>query len=142
MLGRTLQKELGEHEIVVADLPDWDIADDAAFTEKVGAAKPDAIVHCAAMTKVDDCETNRELAFKLNEEGSRNVALAAKISGARLIAISTDYVFSGEPPREPWAWSETDIPRPRTVYGASKFAGEQMIQMILPEAVVLRIAWL
>lgn len=142
MLGRTLQKELGEHEIVVADLPDWDIADDAAFTEKVGAAKPDAIVHCAAMTKVDDCETNRELAFKLNEEGSRNVALAAKISGARLIAISTDYVFSGEPPREPWAWSETDIPRPRTVYGASKFAGEQMIQMILPKAVVLRIAWL
>lgn len=142
MLGRTLQKELGEHEIVVADLPDWDIADDAAFAEKVGAAKPDAIVHCAAMTKVDDCETNRELAFKLNEEGSRNVALAAKISGARLIAISTDYVFSGEPPREPWAWSETDIPRPRTVYGASKFAGEQMIQMILPKAVVLRIAWL
>lgn len=142
MLGRTLQKELGEHEIVVADLPDWDIADDAAFTEKVGAAKPDAIVHCAAMTKVDDCETNRELAFKLNEEGSRNVALAAKISGARLIAISTDYVFSGEPPREPWAWSETDIPCPRTVYGASKFAGEQMIQMILPKAVVLRIAWL
>ena len=108
----------------------------------VEAFKPDAIVHCAAMTKVDDCETNRDLAFRLNEEGSRNVAVAAAACGARLIAISTDYVFSGEPPREPWAWSETDIPRPRTVYGASKFAGEQMIQMILPKAVVLRIAWL
>ena len=94
------------------------------------------------MTKVDDCEAKRDLAFTLNEEGSRNVALAAKTCGARLFAISTDYVFSGEPPREPWAWSETDIPRPRTVYGASKFAGEQMIQMILPEAVIIRIAWL
>ena len=142
MLGRTLQKELAEHEIVVADLPEWDITDDTGFVAKVGEAKPDLIIHCAAMTKVDDCEAKRDLAFKLNEEGSRNVALAAKACGARLFAISTDYVFSGEPPREPWAWSETDIPRPRTVYGASKFAGEQMIQMILPEAVIIRIAWL
>ena len=142
MLGRTLQKELAEHEIVVADLPDWDITDDTGFVAKVGEVKPDLIIHCAAMTKVDDCEAKRDLAFKLNEEGSRNVALAAKVCGARLFAISTDYVFSGEPPKEPWAWSETDIPRPRTVYGASKFAGEQMIQMILPEAVIIRIAWL
>lgn len=142
MLGRTLQKEFAEHELIVADLPDWDITDDTGFVEKVGAARPDLIIHCAAMTKVDDCEAKRDLAFKLNEEGSRNVALAAKMCGARLFAVSTDYVFSGEPPREPWAWSETDIPRPRTVYGASKFAGEQMIQMILPEAVIVRIAWL
>ena len=142
MLGRTLQKELAEHEIVVADLPEWDITDDTGFVTKVGEVKPDLIIHCAAMTKVDDCEAKRDLAFKLNEEGSRNVALAAKACGARLFAISTDYVFSGEPPKEPWAWSETDIPRPRTVYGASKFAGEQMIQMILPEAVIIRIAWL
>ena len=150
MLGRTLLRELGsaaegkpsDNEIIIADLPDWDITDDAAFVAKVGEAKPDLIIHCAAMTKVDDCEQKRDLAFKLNEEGSRNVALAAKACGARLFAISTDYVFSGEPPKEPWAWSETDIPRPRTVYGASKFAGEQMIQMILPEAVIIRIAWL
>jgi len=142
MLGRTLQRELTEHELVVADLPEWDITDDTAFLSKTLEAKPDLIIHCAAMTKVDDCEAKRDLAFRLNEEGSRNVALAAKACGARLVAISTDYVFSGEPPREPWAWSETDIPRPRTVYGASKFAGEQMIQMILPEAVILRIAWL
>ena len=142
MLGRTLQRALSEHEIVVADLPEWDITDSDGFMEKTLAAKPDAVVHCAAMTKVDDCETNRDLAFRLNEEGSRNVALAAKAVGARLIAISTDYVFSGDPPREPWAWGETDIPRPRTVYGASKFAGEQMVQMIMPEAAIVRIAWL
>ena len=143
MLGRTLQRELSGHEIVVADLPDWDITDADAFMSKTLAAAPDVVVHCAAMTKVDDCETNRELAFRLNEEGTRNVALASKACGARLIAISTDYVFSGEPPREPWAWAETDVPRPRTVYGASKFAGEQMVQMICPDdAVILRIAWL
>lgn len=142
MLGRTLQKELSAHDIVIADLPDWDITDSDSFTSKLCTVAPDAVIHCAAMTKVDDCETNRDMAFKLNEEGSRNVALACKVCGARLIAISTDYVFSGEPPKEPWAWSETDIPRPRTVYGASKFAGEQMIQMILPDAVILRIAWL
>lgn len=144
MLGRTLQRELGsEHEICVADLPEWDITDDEGFASAVVSAAPDVIIHCAAMTKVDDCETNRELAFKLNEEGSRNVALAAKMAGARLIAISTDYVFSGEPPKEPWAWGEQDIPRPRTVYGASKFAGEQMIEMIYPDnSVILRIAWL
>lgn len=142
MLGRTLRRALAGHELISADLPGWDITDDAAFTAKLLAAAPDVVVHCAAMTNVDACETQREAAFRLNEDGSRNVALACKACGARLIAISTDYVFSGEPPREPWAWRETDIPRPRTVYGASKFAGEQMVQMILPEAVILRVAWL
>ena len=143
MLGRTLMRELAGHELVVADLPDWDITDADAFTAKTLAAAPDVVVHCAAMTKVDDCEASRDLAFRLNEEGTRNGALACKACGARLIAISTDYVFSGEPPREPWAWSETDVPRPRTVYGASKFAGEQMVQMIHPDnSVILRIAWL
>ena len=144
MLGRTLRRRLAEqgHEIAVADLPEWDVTDTDSFSAKLVAQHPDVVIHCAAMTKVDDCETNRELAFKLNEEGSRNVALACKMCGARLFAVSTDYVFSGEPPKEPWAWSETDIPRPQTVYGASKFAGEQMVQMILPEAVILRIAWL
>ena len=143
MLGRTLQRELAGHELIVADLPEWDITNDSAFLAATVDAAPDMIIHCAAMTKVDDCETNRDLAFRLNEEGTRNVALAAKAANARLVAISTDYVFSGEPPREPWAWSETDIPRPRTVYGLSKFAGEQMVSMLYPDnSVILRIAWL
>ena len=143
MLGRTLAKELAEHEIIIADLPEWDITDDAGFMTKLGEVAPDLVIHCAAMTKVDDCEAKRDLAFKLNEDGTRNVALAAKSCGARLIAISTDYVFSGEPPREPWAWGEMDIPRPRTVYGLSKYAGEQMISFLYPDnSVILRIAWL
>lgn len=143
MLGRTLVKEFASDEVTVADLPEWDITDDDAFARKTLQCSPELIIHCAAMTKVDDCENNRDLAFRLNEEGTRNVAVAAKLCGARLIAISTDYVFSGEPPREPWAWGEGDIPRPRTVYGLSKFAGEQMIQMIHPDnSVILRVAWL
>ena len=142
MLGRTLARKFAADEVIVADLPECDILDPDAFTRFACEAAPDVVVHCAAMTKVDDCEAKRELAFKLNEEGSRNVAMASKAAGARLFAISTDYVFSGEPPREPWAWSETDVPRPRTVYGASKFAGEQMVQMIDPEATIVRIAWL
>ena len=145
MLGRTLQRELGGrdgHEIVVADLPEWDITKDVELVERFASAAPDLVVHCAAMTKVDECESNRDLAFRLNEDGTRNVALAAKACGARLIAISTDYVFGEDPPGEPWAWSETDFPRPRTVYGISKYAGEQMASMICPDSVVLRIAWL
>lgn len=145
MLGRSLCRELTAdgHEVVIADLPEWDVTDDNGFLERLAAESPELVLHCAAMTDVDACEANREQAFKLNEEGTRNVALACKVCGARLVAMSTDYVFSGEPPREPWAWGEGDIPRPRTVYGLSKFAGEQMAEMILPDhAVILRVAWL
>lgn len=142
MLGRTLQKELSEHEITIADLPEWDITDDIGFSRKLAGLSPDLVVHCAAMTNVDGCESDREKAFLINEVGSRNVALACKIASSRLIAISTDYVFSGEPPQEPWAWGEGDLPRPRTVYGQSKLAGERMITMLLEDAVILRVAWL
>ena len=142
MLGRTLLRRLAGHELIAADLPEWDVTDDAGLLAKVCEAAPDVVIHCAAMTDADACEADRDRAFKVNEEGFRNMALACKVCGARLIALSTACVFSGEPPREPWAWGEMDIPRPRTVCGASLFAGEQMIQMILPDAVILRTGWL
>ena len=148
MLGRTLQKELAGHEISVADLPETDMLDVTSLGAAFASFKPEAVVHCAAMTKVDDCETNRGLAYRLNEEGSRNVAEACRNAGARLIAISTDYVFSGESGAAALdgaheeGWRETDEPAPRTVYGASKLAGERAIFAALPDAVVLRIAWL
>ena len=143
MLGRTLRRELGgEYEIETADLPDWDITDADAFARKTAVAAPDVVVHCAAMTNVDGCESDREGAFRINEEGSRNVAIAAKAAGARVIAISTDYVFSGIPPREPWAWGEEDPANPKTVYGASKLAGERMVSLVCPDATIVRIAWL
>ena len=148
MLGRTLQRELRGHELFVADLPETDMLDAASLGAAFASFRPETVIHCAAMTKVDDCETNRDLAYRLNEEGSRNVARACRDSGARLIAISTDYVFSGErgaaAPGDAHedGWRETDEPAPRTVYGASKLAGERAIFAALPDAAVLRIAWL
>ena len=148
MLGRTLQRELSDHSLFVADLPETDMLDAASLEAAFASFRPEAVIHCAAMTKVDDCEARRDLAYRLNEDGSRNVAEACRKAGARLIAISTDYVFSGEAegchrdPAHEEGWHETDAPAPRTVYGASKLAGERAIFEVLPEAVVLRIAWL
>ncbi len=141
MLGRTLQKELSGHDLSIADLPDADICDRGGFRDFCMAFHPDAVIHCAAMTKVDDCETNEETAFRLNATGSANVAFASRECGARLIAISTDYVFSGDRP-DGEEWMETDNPAPRTVYGKSKLAGETAILETLPSATILRIAWL
>ena len=150
MLGRTLQRRLVQHELMVADLPEVDILNRDALTREFAAFAPDVVVHCAAMTKVDDCESQPELAFRLNGMGSANVALAAKACGARLIAISTDYVFAGFGPGEqpffaasaPDGYLESDPPRPQTVYGRSKLAGEQSILDLLPSATIVRIAWL
>ncbi len=141
MLGRTLQRRLAEHELFVADLPEADICDRDGFESVCRNFRPDAVVHCAAMTKVDDCETKQDFAFRLNGEGSANVAHACRAVGARLIAISTDYVFSGDRPADE-EWVETDEPSPRTVYGKSKLAGEKAISEILPSAAIVRIAWL
>lgn len=141
MLGRTLRRRLAAHELMVADLPEVDILDLEGLTAAFKAFAPDAVVHCAAMTKVDDCEANEELAFRLNGVGSANVAYACRECGARLIAISTDYVFSGDL-EAGRSWREDDRPAPKTVYGASKLAGEKSVLEILPSAAVMRIAWL
>ena len=143
MLERGLLAGLGAEgaSVSVVSSP-AEVTDGDALAGVVLAASPDVVIHCAAMTGVDACESDRDAAFRMNEEGARNVAVACRAAGARLIAVSTDCVFSGDPPREPWAWSETDMPRPRTVFGASMFAGEQMIGMIDPDAVVLRTGWL
>ena len=140
MLGRTLRRRFAAHELSVADLPEVDILKRDELVATFNAFAPDAVIHCAAMTKVDACEEQDELAFRLNGMGSANVAYACKACGARLIAISTDYVFSGH--REEGGWTEFDMPIPQTVYGRSKLAGERCVQDILPSAVILRIAWL
>lgn len=142
MLGRTLCEAFKSDEVVVADLPECDITDRSSIAAFFAEADPDVVIHAAAMTNVDGCEANSALAYKINEEGTRNVAIVSAAMNARLIAISTDYVFSGELEKGRESWNEEDTPRPRTVYGASKFAGEEMIRSLYPEAVVLRIAWL
>ncbi len=142
MLGRTLVHELGgDFEVIPTDLPEADITDADAIGAVIARHAPDAVIHCAAMTKVDDCETNEALAFRLNGDGSANVARACRRCGARLVTISTDYVFSGDLPSDE-EWRETDAPAPATVYGKSKLAGENYVREILPDATILRIAWL
>ncbi len=139
MLGRTLCKNLKEFELIPTDLPEGDITDAALFDRLIKKYRPDTVIHCAAMTAVDNCETRQELAFKLNAVGSANVAAACHRNQARLIAISTDYVFDGE---KKTPYTEFDLPAPLSVYGKSKYAGEQAISTHCPNHIIARISWL
>ena len=140
MLGRTLSRELTGFEVVPTDLPDADITDAAAFDALLRRERPDVVIHCAAMTAVDKCESESDLAYKLNAFGSANVAGSCHRNGIRLIAISTDYVFDGDSERP---YNEFDRPTGgKTVYGRSKFAGEEAVRQHCPDHVICRISWL
>ena len=140
MLGRTLVRHWqGTHELLVADLPEVDITDADSLGAAFAAFRPEVVVHCAAMTNVDACESDRDKAYLLNAQGTANVARAAAHAGARLIAISTDYVFSGDRPGDR---VETDATAPNTVYGATKLAGEDAVRALCPDQVIARVAWL
>ena len=139
MLGRTLQREFSDCEVTVADLPECDITDPAGFESFLAAARPDVVIHCAAMTAVDRCESEPELAWKLNAFGTGVVAAACRRQRVRLIAISTDYVFAGDLDRP---YHEFDVPGARTVYGITKFAGEEQVRRFCPEHLICRISWL
>jgi dTDP-4-dehydrorhamnose reductase len=139
MLGRTLCRVLAQHELRVADLPETDITSPAAIDQTINEFKPHTVIHAAAATAVDACETNSDLAFKVNAMGSANVATACNRHQARLIAFSTDYVFDGSLGRPYHEW---DPPHPTTVYGASKLAGEEAIRHLCPDHLIIRIAWL
>ena len=140
MLGRTLCRELTDFEVIPTDLPEGDITNPAVFDALLKKNQPDAVIHCAAMTAVDKCETEIDLAYRLNAFGSANVASACHRNGIRLIAISTDYVFEGNSNRP---YHEFDRPNGgNTVYGMSKFAGEEAIRNHCPDHVICRISWL
>ena len=140
MLGRTLQNEFKDCEIVIADLPEADITDTAGFDAFLAQHKPDAVIHCAAMTAVDKCESEIEFAYKLNAFGTANVAAACNRHGVRLIAISTDYVFDGDSDHP---YNEFDrATGGNTIYGKSKFAGEEAVRRHCPNHVICRISWL
>jgi dTDP-4-dehydrorhamnose reductase len=141
MLARTLVCVLGdEFEVVPTDLPEADITDEAALDVIIGQHAPDAVIHCAAMTAVDRCETERDLAFRLNARGTANVAALCNRRGIRLVAVSTDYVFDGDSDRP---YSESDrATGGRTVYGQSKFAGEEAVRTLCPNHVIVRVSWL
>ncbi len=140
MLGRTLVRHWSaRHMLAVADLPETDLTRPDQVGAAFAAFRPDVVIHCAGMTNVDACEGEPERAFLLNETATAHVARACTAHGARLIAISTDYVFSGEIPCDR---SEVDPVAPKTVYGASKLAGERAVQALCPDHIIARIAWL
>lgn len=140
MLGRTLRHQGQDFDVVSTDLPDADITNAAGIDKIISGIKPDAVVHCAAMTAVDKCESEQETAYRLNAFGSGNVAAACYRHNVRLIAISTDYVFDGSLNRP---YHEFDNANGgNTVYGQTKFAGEELIRRYMPNHVIARISWL
>ena len=145
MLGRTLCRVLdGSFEFVPTDLPEGDITDPEGFDSLLKQTRPDAVIHCAAMTAVDQCEedgpSGKDLAWRLNAYGSAVVAAACRRNSVRLIAISTDYVFDGALERP---YHEFDLPDGgRTVYGRSKWEGERQIRSLCPDHLICRVSWL
>lgn len=139
MLGRSLVRHLGTQVVSAPGSRDLDVTDATAVDAAIAAWKPTTVIHCAALTAVDRCESERDLAMRVNGIGSANVAKACQRHGARLIAISTDYVFPGDLDRP---YHEQDAPGPRTVYGQSKLAGEEAVRANCPDHLIARVAWL
>ena len=106
---------------------------------QVQKISPDVIIHAAAYTKVDEAELDPQLAFLTNAIGTRNMVKAAAECGAKLVYISTDYVFDG---KKGTPYVESDCPRPINVYGVSKYAGELFVQSLHEQAFIVRTSWL
>ena len=123
-------------DVIATSRADLDITDRNLVAQKIVGSAPDAIIHAAAWTAVDACESDTKKAMAINSDGTANVVRAARQVGARVIYISTDYVFDGT---KATPYMESDIPNPQSVYGASKLAGEQ--QLDLNQDSVVRISW-
>jgi dTDP-4-dehydrorhamnose reductase len=130
-----------ENDTLGCDIRQFDIADPESVDSYISGARPEVIINCAAYTAVDACETERSLAWKINAEGPRNLAMAARKINSRLIHISTDYVFDGRRP-VPQPYIEEDPTNPLSQYGLSKLAGERYIAEYAADYVILRTAWL
>ena len=140
-LGREIQKQLKnvEADVIATDVKDLDITDVEAVNKFFDEKKPDIVINCAAHTNVDKCEEQIDLAYKINAIGPKNLASASYKSGAEIVQISTDYVFSGNA-KEPI--TEFDTPNPKSVYGVTKLAGENFVKALNPKHYIVRTAWL
>ena len=137
-LGRALRRTLSAHDLFAPTESEADISD-PRVARLIADARPDLVIHTAAYTDVDGAEAHPDRAFAVNALGSRNVAQGAAESGARLIAVSTDYVYDGA---KEGPYREDDPVAPLGLYGASKLEGEREILKAKPDAVILRTAWL
>lgn len=140
MLGHDLIEALGDsHELVLTTSKTLDITDRDSVADFILDSKPDIVINSAAYTDVDGCESNPDLAYSVNGEGVKNLALACRQVDCPLVHISTDYVFNGVSDRP---WVEDDEIGPISVYGKSKLMGEEYIQEILDKYFIVRTAWL
>jgi len=141
-LGADCMHILSKHyEVIGFSHNQLDIANEEAVKRMLFDVRPDIIINCAAFTQVDDCETMTDKAFQINADGPHYLAIHAQKLGAKLVHISTDYVFDGRRP-VPEKYIETDPVNPLTVYGKSKYKGEAAIIKETDRFMIIRTAWL
>lgn len=139
-LGKKIIDLLSDkYALVLTDSEEMDITDKSMVNQVLESSKPDIIIHGAAYTKVDAAEENKELCYKINSEGTKNIAEAARQNGAILIYISTDFVFDGD---NKTPYLENNTPKPLSVYGQTKFEGEKYVQEICDKYYIIRVSWL
>lgn len=126
-------------ELRGADLPELDITEASALERTFGEFQPDLVVNCAAFTAVDDAESRRDEAMRVNAHGAGSVASAAASHGAKVVHLSTDFVFDGE---KDGPYLESDTPRPLSVYGQSKLEGERLVAQSAEDYLIVRTSWL
>lgn len=134
-LGRDLVEAFEGHQVDAVDHAALDVTDRDAVLQLLDATRPDAVVHAGAWTAVDGCESDPDRAFQVNALGTRHVAEGARRVDARVVYVSTDYVFDGT---NPSPYREWDATNPLSVYGASKLGGERELD---PGSTVVRTSW-
>lgn len=146
-LGRAVNKEYAGEEVIFINTDvaagegviSLDITDIEEVLKLTREQKPDVIINCAAHTNVDKCEEEWDLAYKINALGPRNLSIAAREADAKMIHVSTDYVFEGNGTRP---YTEFDAPSPVSAYGKTKLEGEHFVKEFAPKHFILRTAWL
>lgn len=141
-LGNSIRKisvNYSQHSFLFTDMPEVDITNLEALKSLVKEKNIGAIINCAAYTDVNKAEQAEELAYKINAIGPKNLAEAAKSVNAKLLHVSTDYVFNG---KSNIPMKETDATSPLGAYGRTKLAGEEMVKEVGGDAVIVRTAWL
>lgn len=142
MLAKSVKKRLEKgNELICTDVETLDITRPEKVEEVITKEKPDYIINCAAFTAVDKAETAGEIVKKINADGPKNLAKAAKKNNSILVHISTDYVFGGDLDQEK-DYQEEDPKAPVTVYGSTKLQGEEEIQANTDQYYIFRTAWL
>lgn len=141
MLAKAVIDRFEDHELILTDVEELDITNLEKVEKFVSGSRPDVIINCAAYTAVDAAEENLELARKINADGPKNLAIAAKKNGCKLVHISTDYVFDGNLSTDE-IYREHDKTEPVTAYGITKLEGELAIKQNTSDYYIFRTAWL